>query len=82
MEACSPFASDDTYYLDGSGGQRVYVIPSEELVIVRIGTPRLDWDDSHLPNMVAKPSGLPQVEIGKAKCGYLPSHFPLPCAGP
>ncbi len=54
VEARAPFARDDTYYIDGSGGQRVYVIPSEELVIVRIGTPRLDWDDSYLPNMLVK----------------------------
>lgn len=66
MEARSPFARDDSYYLDGSGGQRVYVIPSEELVIVRIGTPRFDWDDSYLPNMLVKPAKLPRPEIETA----------------
>lgn len=55
VEARAPFARDDTYYFDGSGGQRVYIIPSERLVIVRIGTPRADWDDSALPNLLVSP---------------------------
>lgn len=67
IEARLPFARDDTYYLDGSGGQRVYVIPSEELVIVRIGTPRPDWDDSHLPNLLVQPAGLASAKIEAAK---------------
>lgn len=52
VPAAEPFARDDVYYLDGSAGQRVYVVPSERLVIVRIGAPRIDWDDSALPNLV------------------------------
>lgn len=52
VPAAAPFARDDVYYLDGSAGQRVYVVPSERLVMVRIGAPRIDWDDSELPNMV------------------------------
>ena len=51
VEARAPFESADTYYLDGSGGQRVYIVPSKKLVIVRIGKPRTDWDDSFLPNL-------------------------------
>ena len=50
--ATAPFARDDVVYLDGSAGQRVYVIPSERMVIVRIGTPSSDWDDSRLPNLL------------------------------
>lgn len=52
MEAKAPFKRSDTYYIDGSGGQRVYIIPSQKLVIVRIGKPMPDWDDSALPNML------------------------------
>ena len=47
-----PFATDDMVYFDGFGGQRVYISKKEDLVIVRTGDTRLDWDDSHLPNMV------------------------------
>jgi CubicO group peptidase (beta-lactamase class C family) len=46
------FAADDLMFLDGFGGQRVYVSPSRDLVIVRIGRPRLDFDDSVIPNLL------------------------------
>ncbi len=52
VPAAEPFARDDVVFLDGAGGQRVYVIPSAGLTIVRIGRPAADWDDSALPNMV------------------------------
>lgn len=32
-----PFDSRDTFYLAGRGGQYIYVVPSQELVIVRMG---------------------------------------------
>lgn len=67
VEARTPFTRDDTYYVDGSGGQRVYVIPSAELVIVRIGNPRSDWDDSQLPNMVVTSSERVPAETRRAK---------------
>lgn len=52
IPAKDPFVREDTFYLDGSGGQRVYVIPSEQMVIVRIGAAAPKWDDSALPNAV------------------------------
>lgn len=52
IRSTEPFARDDTVFIDGSGGQRVYIIPSAGLTIVRIGRPRADWDDSRLPNLV------------------------------
>lgn len=52
VPAVEPFARDDVVFLDGSAGQRVYVIPSERMVIVRIGTPSFDWDDARLPNLL------------------------------
>jgi CubicO group peptidase (beta-lactamase class C family) len=53
VKASTPFAAADTMYLDGYGGQRVYIVPSQKLVIVRIGIAQRDnWDDSALPNMV------------------------------
>ena len=46
-----PYLADDLYYFDGFGGQRVYVIPSAELVIIRTGEQRMDWDDAIIPNL-------------------------------
>lgn len=46
-----PYLADDLFFFDGYGGQRVYVVPSAELVIVRVGTTSLAWDDSILPNL-------------------------------
>ncbi len=56
VPAAKPFIANDVAYLDGSGGQRVYIIPSENTVIVRIGKPSPTWDDSALPNLVLKNS--------------------------
>ena len=52
VPADAPFATDDMVYFDGLGGQRVYISTKQDLVIVRTGDTRLDWDDSLLPNMI------------------------------
>jgi hypothetical protein len=43
---------DDVVYFDGAGAQRVYIIPSRRMVILRMGKPDAAWDDSKLPNLV------------------------------
>jgi CubicO group peptidase (beta-lactamase class C family) len=57
-----PFAASDTVVLNGHAKQRVYVIRSQELVIVRIGENAKQWDDSRLPNLIlmglAKPDAV------------------------
>lgn len=50
--AAEPFAVDDMIYFDGMGGQRVYISRKQDLVIVRTGDMRLDWDDTKLPNLI------------------------------
>ncbi len=49
-----PFLAQDTFYLDGASLQRVYIIPSHNLVIVRIGEDPKQWDDSVIPNTLVK----------------------------
>ena len=49
-----PFVDKDVVYFDGFGGQRVYIIPSKELVIVRTGSMQMNWDDAKLPNIISK----------------------------
>lgn len=52
-----PFAATDMAYIDGFGGQRVYIVPSRNLVIVRTGVSSTDWDDARLPNAVIRALG-------------------------
>lgn len=55
VPTAEPFAASDVIYFDGAGGQRVYVVPSADLVIVRTGGPNAaDWDDSFLPNAILR----------------------------
>ncbi len=49
-----PFAAPDLVYFDGFGGQRVYIVPSKQLVIVHTGPLRQDWDDAILPNLILR----------------------------
>lgn len=51
-KAAKPYLRDDILFMDGAIGQRVYIVPSERLVIVRIGKSNPGWDDSELPNLV------------------------------
>nr|WP_278002551.1 serine hydrolase [Nodosilinea sp. FACHB-13] len=50
----APFAAADTFYLDGRHHQRVYVIPSEELVIVRLGEEPPAWNDAVIVNTIVE----------------------------
>jgi CubicO group peptidase (beta-lactamase class C family) len=54
VPAAEPFLADDVVYFDGAGAQRVYVIPSRRMVIVRMGAPDANWDDSRLPNLLLR----------------------------
>jgi len=53
-----PFLARDVYYFSGRGAQRVYVVPSRELVIVRLGPAlgrkplKVGWDNAFLVNSV------------------------------
>ncbi|MEM6584329.1 MAG: serine hydrolase [Pseudomonadota bacterium] len=51
-----PFVAEDIVYFDGFGGQRVYVMPSQGLVIARFGEVNLAYDDSVIPNLLARAS--------------------------
>lgn len=48
----APFSVADIVYIDGFGGQRVYVVPSLELIVVRTGVSQTDWDDAILVNSI------------------------------
>nr|MCU0759689.1 beta-lactamase family protein [Steroidobacteraceae bacterium] len=56
-----PYLADDLYLFDGMNGQLVYVVPSQQLVIVRTGLRpargRPEWDNAKLPNLVLRALG-------------------------
>jgi CubicO group peptidase (beta-lactamase class C family) len=58
------FAAADVIYFDGMGGQRVYIVPSEQLVIVRTGAIAMNWDDSRLPNLILRGIKKPGTKPG------------------
>lgn len=52
-----PYVSDDLFLFDGNSNQVVYMVPSQELVILRVGArapaePR--WDNAYLPNLILR----------------------------
>lgn len=70
LKNSAPFAAEDLFYLEGRGGQRVYVVPSRELVVVREGEIRMDWDDAAFLNPIIR--AVPER----------PGARPSPAAGP
>ena len=52
--ASKPFLAPDTFYLEGASDQQVYIIPSLDLVIVRVGEEPEQWDASVIPNTLVK----------------------------
>jgi CubicO group peptidase (beta-lactamase class C family) len=58
LRMSAPFAAEDVLYLEGRGGQRVYVVPSRDLVVVRQGEIRMDWDDAAFLNGILQ--GVPE----------------------
>lgn len=49
-----PFVAPDIAYFDGFGGQRVFIVPSRGLTIVRFGEVSMTWDDAVLPNLILR----------------------------
>jgi CubicO group peptidase (beta-lactamase class C family) len=55
-----PFLAPDVYYFSGHAAQRVYVVPSRELVIVRLGPAmslrplKPGWDNAYLVNAIIR----------------------------
>ncbi len=47
-----PSAAPDLFYLSGAGGLQVALIPSEQLLILRVGKGSPAWRDQALPNLL------------------------------
>lgn len=52
-----PFLAPDLYFFDGNANQVIYIVPSQQLVILRVGNPpppERGWDNSYLPNTILR----------------------------
>jgi CubicO group peptidase (beta-lactamase class C family) len=54
-----PYLARDLFLFDGNANQVVYIVPSAELVILRVGDPPpraagAEWDNTRLPNLVLR----------------------------
>lgn len=52
-----PYARSDVFVVAGHGGNRLWLVPSMHLVILRMGYTKHrggDWDDSRIPNLVIR----------------------------
>lgn len=59
----APFMADDVMYVEGRGGQRLYVVPSAGLVAYRAGRIDFAWDDAKIMNILL--SGLTQETVSR-----------------
>ena len=52
----APYADEDLFLFDGNSNQVIYMMPSENILILRMGnTPpkELAWDNAYLPNLIS-----------------------------
>ncbi len=67
-----PFVVDDIFFIDGFGGQRVYMVPSRDLIIVRTGRAIQKWDDALIPNAILRGMRAPSAEPAAAPATAAP----------
>jgi hypothetical protein len=49
------FAAHDTAWLEGTNKQRLWVVPSLRLTMLRLGSePSADWDEAMIPNTIIR----------------------------
>jgi CubicO group peptidase (beta-lactamase class C family) len=59
-----PYASNDVVMFDGNSNQIVYIVPSQDLIVLRVGeTPprQPEWDNAKLPNLILR--GIPRAKL-------------------
>lgn len=52
-----PYAASDLFLFDGNGHQVVYIVPSQDLIVLRTGSypgGDLVWDNAYLPNAIIR----------------------------
>jgi len=54
MPQSEPFLADDVRMMEGGGFRTVYMVPSRDLMILRLGQQVKDWDHAALVNTVIR----------------------------
>ncbi len=54
IDQSEPFAAIDVFTFEGVTQNKTWVIPSHDLVIVRMGGAPKDWDDAMVPNLLLR----------------------------
>jgi CubicO group peptidase (beta-lactamase class C family) len=49
-----PFLADDVLMMEGGGNREIWVSPSKDLAVIRLGTQVKGWDNSYLMNTVIR----------------------------
>jgi CubicO group peptidase (beta-lactamase class C family) len=52
-----PYAADDVFVVEGTGGNRLWLVPSLEMAILCTGAPEgrdAGWSDSRIPNLIMR----------------------------
>ena len=53
-----PIEADEVFFLEGGGYRTMYILPQQELVILRLGYYHPEWQTSAIPNLVL--AGIPE----------------------
>jgi CubicO group peptidase (beta-lactamase class C family) len=75
-----PYATSDVFLVEGNGGNRLWIVPSLQMTILRTGRmPRnvADWDDARIPNLIirgARDYLPPQARPGADLSKLVPNH--------
>ena len=80
VAAMEPYATNDVFVVEGTGGNRLWLVPSLQIAILRTGhAPRGagDWDDARIPNLIIRGARdyLPQqAQPGADLSKLVPNH--------
>jgi CubicO group peptidase (beta-lactamase class C family) len=75
-----PYAARDLFAVQGEGGNRLWLVPSLQIAILRAAPAGRDaeWDDSRIPNLIIRGARdyLPPAEPGVDVSALVPAHKP------
>ena len=75
-----PYAARDLFAVQGEGGNRLWLVPSLQIAILRTAPAGrdADWDDARIPNLIIRGARdyLPPAQPGADVSALVPAHKP------